>query len=129
MLYRITLIVLVSFFSSSVLAGGAGDYPAPGKSYEARFGDTAFLLRFDADGKRMRFEDIGEKPVDTVAQTVDYTAVKIRPNVYMVYWTEADGTTVVHVEDFEKRTVHTNITTPDLQFLNMTGSFTEVEPR
>ena len=35
------------------------------------------------------------------AQAVTYRALAIRPGVFMVTWTEADKTTVTHIEDFE----------------------------
>lgn len=44
----------------------------------------------------------------------------------MVYWKEANGATVVHVEDFEKGVVYTNTTLPDLTFLNRTGTLKKI---
>ncbi|NTJ11552.1 MoaF-related domain-containing protein [Rhizobium lusitanum] len=101
------------------------DFPAPGHTYEARFGEFAFRLQFDTDGKTMRFAaaDIADF---SNAQAVKYRALAIRPHVFMVTWTEADQTTVTHVEDFENGVVHTNITKPDHTFLNLSGSWTHV---
>ena len=94
-------------------------FPAPGHSYEVRFGALSFRLDFNADGKALTFTGIGD--TTTPKQTVHYTAVPIRPGVFMVYWTEADGTKVVHVEDFERGLVHTNIAGPDGSFTNLSG--------
>jgi len=91
-------------------------FPAIGHVYEARFGDLAFHLQFDADGGTNFAK----------AEAVRYRAMGIRPDVFMVTWTEADGTTVTHVEDFENGIVHTNITRPDLSFLNLSGSWTRL---
>lgn len=55
-----------------------------------------------------------------------YRAVAIRPQVFFVTWKEADGTTVTHIEDFAEGIVHTNITQPDLTFLNLSGSWTRL---
>lgn len=102
-------------------------YPAIGRTYEARFGDLAYRLKFDADGETMTFTSIGDDaPVAEAVVTVRYTAMFIRPGVFMVYWTEPDGSTVVHVEDFENDAVHTNITLPDRTFLNLAGTFRQL---
>lgn len=100
-------------------------FPAPGQTYEARFGALAFHLQFDLDGHTMRFTPADAPDFDS-AQAVTYRAVAIRPGVFMVTWTEADRTTVTHVEDFENGVVHTNITQPDHSFLNLSGSWTRL---
>lgn len=101
-------------------------FPAPGHSYRADFGELAFRLNFHHDGKAMTFSPLGENAGND-SQTIDYTAVPIRDQVFLVYWTEADGTTVTHVEDFERELVHTNITGPDGTFVNLTGKLTKVQ--
>lgn len=99
-------------------------YPAPGHVYEARFGELAYHLDFKADGKTMTFSSVGSaQPVAEAVVTVQYTAVAVAEGVFMVYWKEPDGTTVVHVEDFGRSIVHTNITLPDHTFLNYQGTF------
>lgn len=102
------------------------NYPAPGHVYQASFGELAFRLKFDPDGATMHFV-----PADALdfskAKTVVYRALEIRTGVFLVTWTEGDGTTVTHVQDFENGVVHTNITQPDLTFLNLTGEWTRVE--
>jgi hypothetical protein len=98
-------------------------YPAPGHTYNVNFGDTAFRLEFHPDAQTMTFTGLGEALEET-HETIHYTAVPVRPNVFMVYWQEANKTTVVHVQDFENQTVHTNITTPDQQFYNLSGTMT-----
>ncbi|WP_394843318.1 hypothetical protein LZC95_40495 [Pendulispora brunnea] len=108
----------------------AAAFPARGRSYEAKFGDLAFRLDFDADGKRMTFSAIGAKASvsanESGSQTISYTAVPIRPDVFLVYWQEAGGTTVTHVEDFGRNRVYSNITTPEGTFLNLAGDFTPI---
>lgn len=99
-------------------------FPAPGHSYEVSFGAMAFHLDFDPDGKRMTFRAAANPNAPT--ETIHYTAVPIRPGVFMVYWAEASGTTVVHVEDFEQGVVHTNITGPDLSFTNLSGTLKQL---
>lgn len=105
----------------------ASTYPAIGHAYEARFGDLAYHLDFAADGRNMTFTSVGgAAPVAQPVVHVEYTATEVAPDVFMVYWTEPDGSTVTHVEDFARETVHTNITLPDHSFLNYTGTFRKV---
>jgi molybdenum cofactor biosynthesis MoaF-like protein len=55
-------------------------------------------------------------------------AIRIEPiadDIFLVTWQESDKTTVVHVEDFSKKTITTNITNPDLTFDQFHGSFVE----
>jgi len=99
----------------------APDFPLKGKLAEIKFGDTSALLNFkDAQtlsivGKSGAFKDISE--------TVSYTAIKIRPHVYMVYWYEpVSKINVVHIEDFERGIVYTNVTYPDQTFMHLKGS-------
>lgn len=106
----------------------ASKYPAIGRIFEARFGDLAYHLSFENDGRTMTFSSIGDaKPVADAKVTVTYTAVEIAADVFMVYWKEPDGSTVTHVEDFAKGVVHTNITLPGHEFLNYTGTFKPVQ--
>ncbi|MDO5631346.1 MAG: hypothetical protein Q4G22_05845 [Paracoccus sp. (in: a-proteobacteria)] len=102
----------------------ASEYPAVGHVYEARFGDLAYHLDFQSDGRTMTFSSVGEAaPVADAQVTVQYKALEVAPDVFMVIWTEPDGSTVTHVEDCANAVVHTNIILPDHQFLNYTGTF------
>ncbi|WP_321781906.1 MBL fold metallo-hydrolase [Burkholderia pyrrocinia] len=96
-------------------------FPAAGKTARMQFGDTEFDLHFK-DDKTMSFIGTAGR-FKGVTDTVQYTAREIRPQVYMVYWHEpGTGSNVVHVEDFERGTVNTNIALKDGQFLHMSGT-------
>jgi hypothetical protein len=43
-----------------------------------------------------------------------------------VTWQESDKTTVVHIEDYNRQTIVTNITEPDLTFDQFHGTFREL---
>jgi hypothetical protein len=45
--------------------------------------------------------------------------------LFLVTWQEADKTTVVHIEDYGRQTIITNITNPDLSFQQFHGTFIE----
>lgn len=97
-------------------------YPAIGHKVIVDFGGMSFELTF-IDGERMSFT--GQSGTfEGTEETVFYTAVEIRPMVFMVYWKEPNTTNanVVHVQDFEKGIVYTNISMPDQSFTNLKGS-------
>ncbi|MBU9135041.1 MBL fold metallo-hydrolase [Burkholderia multivorans] len=112
---------------SAKVAKGEMQWPAPqpfpaiGKVARVAFGDTVFDLHFK-DDKTMSFIGTAGQ-FKGVTDTVQYTAHEIRPQMYMVYWHEpSTGSNVVHVEDFARGTVSTNIATKDGQFLHMSGT-------
>ena len=105
----------------------ANTFPPLGHTYTAQFGDLAYHLNFDVDGKTMTFSSVGDAaPVAEAVVTVTYTATEVADKVFMVTWSEPDGSTVTHVEDFNQDIVYTNITLPDNQFLNYKGTFTKL---
>ncbi|KMQ67720.1 metallo-beta-lactamase [Chryseobacterium sp. FH2] len=96
-------------------------YPAIGRKVEVNFNGTKFVLNFK-DNKTMSL--IGtEGSVKGITDTVQYTAVEVAKNVFMVYWYESKhGDNVTHVQDYNKNIVYSNIATKD-------GSFTHVKGR
>jgi hypothetical protein len=87
---------------------------------QVTFGDFAFKLDF-TDDKTMTFTGVGAAS-QGVTDTVQYTAVEIRPKVYMVYWSEPkSGDNVTHVEDFQRGEVYTNIASKDGTFTHLKG--------
>ena len=93
---------------------------AAGKVVQVTFGDFAFKLDF-TDDKTMTFTGVGAAS-QGVTDTVQYTAVEIRPKVYMVYWSEPkSGDNVTHVEDFQRGEVYTNIASKDGTFTQLKG--------
>jgi hypothetical protein len=54
---------------------------------------------------------------------------KIRAGIFAVSWTEADGATAVHVEDFERGIVHSYATLPEGPFLRMEGPMRFISQR
>jgi hypothetical protein len=82
-------------------------------------------LDFAQDGAQMTFSDAGSKmPGMKPSETVTYTAVEVRPQVYLVSWQERDKMTVVHLEDFEKGMIRTHITSPTGDFYQLGGTLT-----
>lgn len=96
-------------------------FPAISKKMQVKFGDNLFELNFK-DNKNMSFEGLsGQFKGDR--DNVQYTAIEIRPQVYMVYWHEpATATNVVHIEDFAQHIVYTNIAAKDGSFMHLKGT-------
>jgi hypothetical protein len=89
------------FLTASTTAFAQSTFPAVGHNYDVKFGERQFRLEFDQNGQEMKFA----RP-DGSGDTVQYKAVELRPNVFIVYWTEPkSGTHVTHVEDFERGVV------------------------
>ena len=96
----------------------AVDLVAPaGKAFDVDFGEQKFRLEFISD-KELKFISPDGKNTATVAIAV----TKIRPQVYMVYWSRRAGQHVVHVEDFENGTAYSNIFLPDGSVQRLKGT-------
>ena len=106
--------------------------PVIGHRFKVDFGAPyIFALDFKSETE-MSFTQIAASGVpieDALAGAVQITRVEIRPNVYMVYWSEPfnNDTTVTHVQDFEKGWVWTNISTPGQPFVNLNGPLTPLD--
>jgi hypothetical protein len=100
-------------------------FPAIGTVYEANFNDGMILVHLDFadDGPHMTFSDAGSNmPGMKPSETITYTAVEVRPQVYLVSWQEQDKMTVVHLEDFERGIIRTHITAPTGEFYQFAGT-------
>ncbi len=96
-------------------------YPAVGKDLVADFGTFSFQLSFK-DHKTMLFVGLSGD-YKGVTDTVQYTAVEIAKNIFMVYWHEPKvGANVVHVQNFNNHTVYTNIAGTDGSFYHTKGT-------
>ncbi|QJB38832.1 MBL fold metallo-hydrolase [Chitinophaga oryzae] len=97
-------------------------YPAIGNHVLVNFGGGfVFDLNYP-DNKQMRFTGKSES-TKNLSELVDYTAVEVSPNVFMVYWTETSTkTNVVHVQNWNTGEVYTNIAHPDGSFDHFKGT-------
>jgi hypothetical protein len=100
-------------------------FPIVGHVFEADFGAMTYHLHFETDSiltfSMVRGPQVGMK------QTVNYKKAEIRPNVYLVYWQEADKTAVTYLQDHENHVVYANITTAKNEFLNLKGTLKPVK--
>lgn len=96
--------------------------PAPfaGRSFEVRYEGLTAINRYDADGRRMRYR-ITEGPLRGAEGEARYQWAPVTAEVFAISWQEADGSTVVHVDDFGRGTSLSFFTTPDGQFHRLNG--------
>jgi hypothetical protein len=123
-----SLVVSALLFGFAAMASAADAqeaFPAVGHVYEAHFSaDTVFKLDFTQAGQ-MTYTSLAG-PTRGKVETVHYTAVPVQPPAFMVYWREADGTRVVHVENFGRGHVWTNIALPGGEFVHLDGELKQV---
>jgi hypothetical protein len=88
----------------------------PGFRTELHFHSTSSLTWYllNSDGTTGRSEKVAIR-IQSVAD-----------KVFLVTWQEANKTTVVQVEDFERKVILTNITRPDGTFLQSKGTLVEM---
>src|SRR5215831_10699616 len=122
-----TLLSLCVLLDTATLAQPATNpsFPAAGHQYEIKFADRQFRVNYKPDGKEMTFA----RP-DGSGDTVQYTALEIRPNVFMVYWTgPKDGTHVTQVIDFERESIYATAAYKDGRFINLRADPRSFESR
>lgn len=101
-------------------------YPAIGRKVEVNFDGLKFILDFK-DNKTMTFVGV-EGALKGATDTVQYTAVEVAKNVFMVYWHEPKrGDNVTHVQDYNNNIVYTNIAGTDGSFLHLKGTLNIVK--
>ncbi|WP_313093564.1 MBL fold metallo-hydrolase [Chryseobacterium flavum] len=96
-------------------------YPAIGHKVEVDFGAIKFLLDFK-DNRAMTFTGMSGTSKNST-DTVEYTAVEVAKNVFMVYWHEPHlGFNVTHIQNYNKNIVYSNIAGPDGTFTHLKGT-------
>ncbi len=96
--------------------------PAPfaGRSFEVRYEGLVAINRYDADGRTMHYR-ITEGPLRGAEGEARYQWTRVAAEVFAISWQEADGSTVVHIDDFGLGTSLSFFTTPDGQFHRLSG--------
>ena len=125
---RLTYLSLIGALMLPLVAGACGgathateQFPGAGHIYFVDFGVFNATLDFESDEVLTFTTSVPD------TETVQITAIRLRNKLWEVYWQEADGTTVVHIEDFKNGTVRTHITRPTGEFLVLDGTLTKLE--
>jgi molybdenum cofactor biosynthesis MoaF-like protein len=100
-----------------------GEFPAVGHRYLVDFVAFRVELYFSSTTS-LTYTGVAPDGTRGGSETVTIRVERIRGNLFLVTWQEADKTTVVHVEDYRRNTIITNITNPDNSFDQFHGTFT-----
>jgi hypothetical protein len=101
-------------------------FPAVGHKYFVDFVAFRVELEFTSDTS-LTYYNVDASGKITGSETVTIKVEPITDQIFLVTWQESDNTTVVHIEDYEKCTIVTNITSPpNLQFDQYHGTFKQL---
>jgi hypothetical protein len=97
-------------------------FPGLGHRYLVEF--VAFRVQlFFGSLTSLTYSPIGPDGTLGTPVTVTINVEEIGDRLFLVTWQEPDKTTVVHIEDYAKNTIITNITNPDDSFEQHHGTF------
>jgi len=104
------------------------DFPGAGHNYLVDFQAFKVLLSFASDTS-LTYTVKNPDGSSGQTETVVIKTESIAPRVYLVTWVESDNTTVVHIEDYGRNIIITNITTPppNFRFDQFHGTFQQVD--
>ncbi|MET3877019.1 glyoxylase-like metal-dependent hydrolase (beta-lactamase superfamily II) [Chitinophaga sp. OAE865] len=101
-------------------------YPPIGHKVIVNFEGNVFELTF-RDNRKMSFIGL-DGAFKGTTDDVEYTAVEVAKNVFMVYWQEPKTTTnVTHVQNYNTHQVWTNIAGKDGSFVHLNGTIKVLE--
>jgi hypothetical protein len=96
-------------------------FPGAGHRYFVDF--QAFQVELDfASDTSLTYYNLDQAGNKVGSETVSIKAEAITDSIFLVTWQESDKTTVVHIEDYVRNTIVTNITEPDLTFDQFHGT-------
>jgi hypothetical protein len=101
-------------------------FPGTGHTYLVDFSVFRVELAFTS-ATSLTYTGIAPDGTREGSETVQIRTEPMSDVIFLVTWQESDKTTVVHIEDFDKKTIVTNITNPDSTFEQYHGTFSEVQ--
>jgi len=97
-----------------------------GNKFLVQFGMAKAILQFNSDvSLTFTITEKNGEPQDT-EETVVIKMAELRPQLFLVTWQEASGTTVTQVHDYENGAIYSNWTSVDGEFTNLKGTITQV---
>jgi hypothetical protein len=79
-----------------------------GELYEARLGNVTLQFRIDSPDA-ISIPD----PMLPGADSIEMMSSELRPGLFVFSWHQADGASVVHMDDFEQGVIHIHLTNRD----------------
>jgi hypothetical protein len=108
--------------ASSTRASG---FPGVGHRYFVDF--VAFQVELDFTSETsLTYYNLDKNGNKIGSETVTIKVEPITDGIFLVTWQESDKTTDVHIEDYNRQTIVTNITEPDLTFDQFHGTFRQL---
>ena len=98
------------------------NFPGIGHKYLVDFGAFRVQLSFTSLTSLTYYNVAADGSIQG-SETVIIKIEWIVDQIFLVTWQEADKTTVVHIEDYDRQTIVTNITNPNLTFDQFHGTF------
>lgn len=103
----------------------ASRFPGVGHRYFVDF--VAFQIQLDfVSETSLTYYNLDKDGNKVGSETVTIKVEPITDGIFLVTWQESDKTTVVHIEDYNRQTIVTNITEPDLTFDQLHGTFKQL---
>jgi hypothetical protein len=100
-------------------------FPGVGHRYFVDF--HAFQVELDfTSATSLTYYNLDNAGNKTGSETVTIKVEQITDGIFLVTWQESDKTTVVHIEDYDRHTIVTNITASDLTFDQFHGTFRQL---
>ncbi len=96
-------------------------FPMAGRRFEVDYGDLVAINAYADDGGSLTYEITGGALAGNTAR-VGFEWRHLSGEAYAISWQEADGSTVVHLDDFEAGRSLAFFTAPDGQFFRLEGS-------
>ncbi|AGW92829.1 MULTISPECIES: MoaF-related domain-containing protein [Cupriavidus] len=94
--------------------------PFAGRSYRVDYEGLSAHNIYAEDGRSLRYA-IVSGPYAGASGEAACEWRQVAEGIYVISWQEANGATVVHVDDFARGQSQAFFTTPDLQFVRMQG--------
>lgn len=96
-------------------------FPFAGRTFEVNYGDLVATNAYAADKNSLTYEITGG-PLKGATAEVAFEWTELDGGNFVISWQEADGSTVVHVDNFEKGSSLTFFTTPKSDFYRLSGT-------
>ncbi|MCY1411072.1 hypothetical protein D9M71_264540 [compost metagenome] len=96
------------------------------RSFQVEYPGLVAHNIYSADGRHVRYA-IVSGPYAGARGEAECQWQQIAEGVYVISWQEADGATVVHVDDFANGHSQAFFTASDLTFYRMQGPLTELD--
>ncbi|UCO96073.1 adenylate cyclase [Metapseudomonas lalkuanensis] len=97
-----------------------------GRSFRVDYDGLSAHNLYSADGSRLRYA-IVSGPCAGAQGEAECQWREIAEGIHVISWQEADGATVVHVDDFANGRSQAFFTATDLSFQRMQGTLTEID--